>query len=149
MLAVAHGYGGPPWTLVAVATFLLLAFTDPLAMTLGLLAPSLVWLAIFRITGDREFFFPYCMHLAVLVACRFSDRGRVWAVGGGAAVVACFLAIRAGQRATLAVLGVEVAVAAAILVGASLVRPWCPRRAVADAAIVATSSLLACAGLAL
>lgn len=145
-LAIAHIQGGPPWTLVAAATFLALALVPPSAATLAVAAASLAWLAVSRATGDREYFFPYAMHLATLATCRLSDRGRGWGLAAGAAVVAVFLGIRVAQRATVPVLAVEAAVAAAILAAA-----WFARRRhtgpLAEAAIVAASTALSCLGL--
>ena len=57
-LAIVQAYAGPPWTLVAVVAFIALAFKRPQAATLGLVVPSLLWLALFRATGNRELFFP-------------------------------------------------------------------------------------------
>lgn len=146
-LAITHLRGGPPWTLVAAVAFLALAFVPASAAALGSAAASLAWLAVSRATGDREYFFPYAMQLATLVTCRLSDRGRGWGFAAGAAVVAVFLGIRVAQRATVPVLAVEAAVAAAILVAAWLVRQRGPAGPLAEAAIVAASTALACLGL--
>lgn len=148
-LAVAQTWGGPPWTLVGVITFLLLAFARPSMEVLGLVAPSLAWLALARAADNRELFFPYAMHLAAVVICRLANRSAAWGLLGGGAVVAAFLAIRVAQQATPRVLAVECAVAAAILAAATFARARIPRRAGADAVIIAAAALLAYAGLAL
>ncbi|NDC53025.1 MAG: hypothetical protein EBZ74_01745 [Planctomycetia bacterium] len=148
-LAIAQVCGGPPWTLVGVAAFLLAMGAGPRGGTIALLAPALVWLGLSRATGDREFFFPYTMHLAAAVACGLGTRGPAWGLAGGGGVVATFLAIRSIQQATARVLAVEFAVAAAILAGVTAMRVGCPRRRGLDAAIVAAAALLAWAGLAL
>ncbi|MEX0669909.1 MAG: hypothetical protein WD060_05585 [Pirellulales bacterium] len=148
-LAIVQSYGGPPWTLVAVVAFIALAFTRPWAATLGLVVPGLLWLALFRATGNRELFFPYAMHLAAVAAFRTGDRGATWSLLGGGIVVGVFLVIRVFQDATTRVLAVELAVAAAILTAAVALRACCPRRVTIDAAIIAASALLAYAGLAL
>ena len=148
-LAIVQAYAGPPWTLVAVVAFIALAFKRPQAATLGLVVPSLLWLALFRATGNRELFFPYAMHLAAVAACRTGDRGATWRLLNGGIVVGVFLAIRVFQDATPRVLAVELAVAAAILTTAIALWARCPRHATIDAAIIAASALLAYAGLAL
>mgnify|MGYP006272828919 CR=1 FL=1 len=146
-LAIAHLQGGPPWTLVAAGAFLALSLAPASWPAIGLAAASLVWLAVFRATGDREYFFPYAMQLATLVTCRLSDRGRGWGLAGGAAVVLMFLGIRVAQRATVPVLAVEAIVAAAILGAAWFVRRSRPAGPLAEAVIVAASAALACLGL--
>ncbi|MFM8890080.1 MAG: hypothetical protein ACKOTB_00400 [Planctomycetia bacterium] len=146
-LAIAHLEGGPPWTLVAAGAFLALSWVPASGSVIGLAAGSLLWLAVFRATGDREYFFPYALQLATLVACRLSDRGRGWGLAGGAAVVLVFLGIRVAQRATVPVLAVEAAVGTAILAAALFLRQRGPAGPLASAAIVAASAALACLGL--
>ena len=148
-LAVSQVWGGPPWTLVGVVAFVFLAFSRPQAGVLALVAPSLAWLALAQVTGNRELFFPYAMHLAAVVVCRLADHGPAWAVLGGSGVVTAFLATRAAQQATPRVLAVECAVAGAILVVATIVRLRAPRRSGVDAAIIVAAGCLAYAGLAL
>lgn len=148
-LAAAQTGGGPPWTLVGVIAFVLLAFARPGMEVLALIAPSLIWLAFARATDNRELFFPYAMHLAAVVTCRLANRTVAWGLLGGGAVVAAFLAIRAAQQATPRVLAVECAVAAAILAAATFAWARIPRRAGTDVVIIAAASLLAYAGLAL
>jgi hypothetical protein len=147
-LAVAQLVGGPPWTLVGGAAFVLLAFTGPRLDTLLLAAPSLAWLGASIATGNRELFFPYAMHLAAVVLCRLFGRGAAWGLAAGGLVAAVFLAIRVAQQATPRVLAVECAVAAAILAGAAVARARWPQGGAVDAAIVVASALLAYAGLA-
>ena len=146
-LAAAQVFGGPPWTLVGAVAFVALAFGGTRITTLALLASSLVWLALAKATGNRELFFPYAMHLASVVACRRSGSSALPGLPGACAVVAAFLAIRVAQQATLPVLAVEFAVAAAILAGAALARLRFPRGPLGDGAIVAASAVLACLGL--
>lgn len=146
-LAAAHVFGGPPWTLVGAVAFVALAFGGIRTTTLALLASSLVWLALAKATGNRELFFPYSMHLASVVVCRRSEGSALSGLPGACAVVAAFLAIRVAQQATLPVLAVEFAVAAAILAGAALVRPRFPPGPLMDGAIVAASAVLARVGL--
>jgi len=148
-LATAQIWGGPPWTLVGVIAFLLLAFARPGVEVLGLVAPSLIWLGLAQATDNRELFFPYTMHLAAVVVCRLANRSAALGLLGGGAVVAAFLVIRVAQQATPRVLAVECAVAAAILAAATFARARFPRHAGMDAAIIAAAALLAYAGLAL
>lgn len=148
-LAAAQVWGGPPWTLVGVVAFVLLAFSRPQVGVLAAVAPSLIWLGLAGLTGNRELFFPFAMHLAAVVVCRLADHGTAWAALGGSGVVAAFLAIRAAQRATPRVLAVECAVAGAILVAVTIARVRAPRRVEVDAAIIAAAAVLAYAGLAL
>lgn len=157
-LAVAHVCGGPPWTLVAMTAFLALAFSGARLATLALMAPALLWLVLFRVTGNRELFFPYAMHLAAVVACRIHG-GRIAGLAGGIGVVTAFLAIRVAQRATPRVLAVELAVAAviltAVILAATIVAVTAATRsrpsasAGLEAAIVVAAGLAAYAGLAI
>jgi len=148
-LAAAQVWGGPPWTLVGVVTFVLLAFSRPQVGVLAAVAPSLTWLGLAQATGNRELFFPYAMHLAAVVLCALAGRGAAWGLLGGGGVAAAFLVVRVAQQATPRVLAVECAVAAAILVAATFAWSRVPRRAGMDAAIIVGSALLAYAGLAL
>lgn len=153
VLAVAHACGGPPWTLVAMTAFLALAFSGSRPSTLAFMTPALLWLVLFRATGNRELFFPYAMHLAAVVACR-ARGGLVARLTSGGAVVAAFLAIRLTQQATPRVLAVELAVAAAILAATMLAVTFATRARPSphpgvEAAIVAAAGLAAYAGLAI
>jgi hypothetical protein len=114
-LAAAQVWGGWPWTAIGAAAIALLAAVDLRPSALALVGPSLVWLAFFRATGNRELFFPFTIHLASLVALRLG-RGKPWqgATGGGL-IGGLFLAIRAAQQASAKVLGVECVVAVLIL----------------------------------
>jgi hypothetical protein len=158
-LAVAHVFGGPPWTVIGALAVVLLALGGIRIESLALMVPSLAWLALSHATGNRELFFPYTMYLASCVALRDSQRAtqRVTWLGplGGAAIVATFMVIRILQQATLRVLAVEFVVAAAILALVVVARSWSRRHGVHvnpfawHAAIVVASSLLAYASLAI
>jgi len=160
-LAVAHVFGGPPWTVIGALAVVLLALGGIRIESLAIVVPSLAWLALSHTTGNRELFFPYTMYLASCVAMRGSDRAdRAEWLGplGGAAIVAVFLVIRILQQATLRVLAVEFVVAAAILALVLVACSWSRRHGeqVAivtpfawQAAIVLASSLLAYASLAM
>ena len=148
-LAAAHWLGGPPWTALGAAAVVAQAVVSPQASRLLVLLPAVVWLVLFRITGNRELFFPYAMALTAFVSLPMAARAawQGWLSGG--LMVGAFLAIRLAQQATGRVLAVELAVAAVILglilVTASRVQGHLPRQA----ALVAAASLAAYAGLAL
>jgi hypothetical protein len=168
LLAAAHLLGGPPWVAIGVLAVVgqVMADFDPRRL-MGFV-PALGWLAAFRITDNRELFFPFAMALAVHIAGEFflarpragrrahrgdeaarSPAGPWPAVAAGSLIVAAFLGIRLLQSATVRVLAVEAAVAAAILAAAVALLPWAARRPAAVWAITAAASLAAYAGLAL
>ena len=153
-LAIAHVYGGTPWAIVGMTAFIAQIFTQVFsgirAESLLLVVPSLIWLALFRVTGNRELFFPYTMFMATGVAVRAVERTPWLGMLGGGAVVTAFMILRILQNATSRVLAVELVIAAAILVCAVAARSMSERQTILrDAAIVAVSSLLAYASLAL
>ena len=161
-LAVTHIFGGPPWTVIGAIAVVAQTLGGVRIESLALMVPSLVWLALSHATGNRELFFPYTMYLASCVALRDSQRATQRAAGlgplGGAAIVAAFMVIRILQQASVRVLTVELVVAAAILAIVVVARSWSrrhvahvapPARIAWRAAIVAASSLLAYASLAI
>ena len=161
-LAVTHIFGGPPWTVIGAIAVVAQTLGGVRIESLALVLPSLAWLALSHATGNRELFFPYTMYLASCVALRDSQRAtqRTTWLGpfGGAAVVVAFMVIRILQQATVRVLVVEFVIAAAILALVVVTGSWSRRRVghVAPAthlawraAIVAVSSLLAYASLAM
>jgi hypothetical protein len=157
-LAVAHSFGGPPWTVISALAVVLLAFRGIRIESLVLIVPSLVWLALSHATGNRELFFPYTMYLASCVAVRAAERPAWLGPVGGGVVVAVFMVIRILQQATVRVLAVELVVAVAILALVVVAGSWSRRHSeqVAHvtpvawhAAIVVGSSLLAYASLAI
>jgi hypothetical protein len=153
-LAITHMYGGPPWAIVGMVAFIAQIVTQTFngfrTDALALVVPSLLWLAFFRGTGNRELFFPYTMYLASGVAVRAAERSPWLGLGGGGLVVAVFMIIRVLQNATSRVLAVELVIAAAILAFALAARAWSRTHTIAqDVALVAVSSLLAYASLAL
>jgi hypothetical protein len=149
LLLVTQAIGGPPWTVVMLASVVALSLAGPRLESLGLAAASLLWLAAFRVTGDRELFFPYAMQLAAVVICRGGDRGTGFAATAGGAVAAAFLGVRVWQQASAQVLAVECAVAAAIVGMAVLLCGRLPRTRATRAAIIAAAAAAAYAGLAL
>ena len=148
-LAAAHWLGGRPWTALGAVAVVVQAVVSPQASRLIVLLPAVAWLGLFRITGNRELFFPYAMALTAFVILPMASRAawQGWLSGG--LMVGAFLAIRLAQQASGRVLAVELAVASVILVlilvAASRVQGRLPRQA----ALVAAASLAAYAGLAL
>ena len=131
LLAATATVGGPFWTLPLAVAATAIGFVDLRPAAVASLLPAFGWLAASLVTGNRELFFPYCMHLAGQVAASqgATSRGvvrseravaRAGGVPGAIAVVATFLAIRVVQHATPRVLLVEAAAAAAILVATAL-----------------------------
>jgi hypothetical protein len=149
LLLVAQAVGGAPWTLVALVAVVTLSLSGPAVESLACAASALIWLGVFHVTGDREFFFPYSMHLAAAAICRGGDRGATAAIVAGTAVAAAFLGVRVCQQASAQVLAVECAVVAAIVGGAVLLRGRLPRTRANEAAIIAAAAVAAYAGLAL
>ena len=153
-LAIAHVYGGPPWAIVGMVAFIAQIFTQTIsgfrAESLLLVVPSLLWLGLFHATGNRELFFPYTMYLASGVALRAAERSPWLGLCGGGVIVAAFMIIRIVQNATSRVLAVELVIAVVILAFVLAALAWSRTHTLArDAAIVAVSSLLAYASLAL
>jgi hypothetical protein len=161
-LAVTLMFGGPPWTVIGAIAVVAQTLGGIRIESLALVVPSLAWLALSHATGNRELFFPYTMYLASCVALWNSQRATQRAAWlgplGGAAIVAAFMVIRILQQATVRVLAVEFVVAAAILALVVVAGSWSRRRVAHvapaahfawQAAIVAASSLLAYASLAI
>jgi len=157
-LAVTHIFGGPPWTVIGALAVVAQTLGGIRIGSLALVVPGLAWLALSHATGNRELFFPYTMYLASCVALRATERTPWLGPLGGAAIVAAFMVIRILQQATARVLAVEFVVAAAILALVLVARSWSRRHGVHvaaptnfawQAAIVAASSLLAYASLAI
>lgn len=148
-LAAAHWLGGPPWTAVGAVAVVVQALVQPQASRLLLVLPAVAWLGLFRLTGNRELFFPYAMALAAFVSLPLAAR-RTWLGGlGGTLVIGSFLLIRIMQQAGGRVLAVELAVAAVILALVLTAANRVGGRWSIEAAVVAAASLLAYAGLAL
>ncbi len=116
LVAFAATVAGWEWALVTLCgSGVALASDRRWQAVAGAGAVSLIWIALFELTGDRRLFFPFSMQYAVQAACLL--RGRVacpWIAGGGA-LVALFTAIRIWQQATFRVLAVELLIAAAVL----------------------------------
>jgi hypothetical protein len=148
-LAAAHAWGGPPWVIVGVLVFAAQIVAGMRLESLPMLVAALGWLAAFHVTGDREYFFPYCMHLASQACVCLAGRGGRVAAAAGGLVVAAFLAIRVVQGAGGRVLAVETAVAGVVMAAVIAAVVRLPRRPAADAAIVVAAAIVACAGLAL
>lgn len=160
-LAATQIWGGWPWTAISATAIGVLAVVDLRPASLAMVAPSLVWLALFRSTGNRELFFPFTIHLASLVALRLG-RENLWrGMASGGLIGGLFLVIRALQQASVKVLGVESVVTALILGLVVATLPVIRRRdavvvgegvvggGVVGGGVVALASLLAYASLAL
>jgi len=154
-LAVAHWFGGPPWTVIGALAVVAQTLGGARLGSLTLVLPSLLWLALANTTGNRELFFPYTMYLASCVAVGSIAPSRWPGQLGGGVVVAAFMIIRILQQATVRVLAVELMVAAAILALVVAACTWGRRHVVHvssvawHAAIAVAASLLAYASLAL
>ena len=148
-LAAAHWLGGPPWTALGAVAVVVQAFARPQPVRLLLLLPAVVWLGLFRLSGDREFFFPYAMALTAFVSLPLAARAiwPGWLAGG--LMVGSFLLIRVMQQASGRVLAVELAVAVAILVLVLAAATHARGRWPLEAALIAAASLMASIGLAL
>jgi len=107
--------GGQPWAVILLLILVVHAFTDRRLAGLAVVVPAFGWLALFRLTGNRELFFPFSMYLAAHVTLLLDRRSLQQGAMGGIAVVVAFLAVRCFQRATGPVLAVELVVAAGIL----------------------------------
>jgi hypothetical protein len=142
-LGMTHVLGGPPWTMIGMIAFIAQVFIGVRLEAVARLLPSLLWLVLFRVSGDRELFFPFAMYLASHVALGFSQRNIWLASLGGGGIVAAFMTIRVLQNATFRVLAVELVVAVAILAVALVAHAWSRKQAASDALIVAGASLLA------
>lgn len=98
--AVCWIFGGWHFAAVAAVAMALLRFENVWPAS----AVSLLWLGLFFASGDARLFFPFSIQYALQLAFPRS-----------AAVAGAFLFIRIVQGATLKVLSVEFAVAAAVL----------------------------------
>jgi len=148
-LAVAHIFGGPTWTILGGLAFFGRIVSGSRQPPLAVLPAALLWLAASRVTGSREYFFPYSMHLAACVAVALCQRN-TWLGGlGGLGIVVAFMVARVLQQATPRVLLVEGAVAGLILGTVVFAATKFRGRSAASTAIVAAATALACAGLAL
>jgi hypothetical protein len=148
-LAAAHVYGGPTWTILGGLAFFGRIVSGSRLPPLAVLLAAVAWLAASRVTGSREYFFPYSMHLAACVAVAFGQRS-AWLGGlGGLVVAAAFMLVRVLEQATPRVLLVEGMVAALILGAVVTAAVKLRGRSGATVAIVAGAAAVACAGLAL
>jgi len=120
LLVVAAGVGGPSWTTVAAVACVGHLAAGFRSDSLAPAVPALAWLTASALTGNRELFFPYAMHLA---AAAFLAAGH-WPLGAVASgtVIAAFIAVRVVESATLRVLAVELAAAVAVLVAVAAAR---------------------------
>lgn len=149
MVIAAWTVGGWPWGLTLACALVLANSSEPSWRTvLWVPAVSLIFLAFFLLTGDRRFFFPFSIQLAVQCACLMRRRSQWAAWSAGAAMVGVFTLIRIVQAATVPVLTVElivagVALAVGIAVGGRQAEPLQRRTAASSvAALIALVGLL-------
>lgn len=154
-LAVTQSLGGPPWTVIGAIAVLLQSFRGVRISSLAFLVPSLVWLVLSHVTGNRELFFPFSIYLASCAALRSAVSAAWLPPLGGAVIVMAFMFIRILQQASFRVLAVELVVAIAILAIVLRAGAWSGQRlanipqVARIATIAGASSLLAYASLAL
>ena len=139
--------GGQPWSALCLLALVIQSLADRRVVSLAIIIPGLLWLILFRITGNRELFFPYAMYLATHVSLLLCRRSFWLGSLGGMLVVAVFLVVRYLQYATWRVLAVEFGVAAAILALALVAYPASPRNLYTHILTAGVASLLAYAGL--
>lgn len=113
ILALAAGIGGPPWAAIAAVACVAHLPGGMLPAVLAPALPALAWLGASVLTGNRELFFPYTMHLAA--AAFLAVGGWPRGVLAGGAVIAAFMIVRVLQTAPPRVLAVELAAAVAVL----------------------------------
>lgn len=139
--------GGQPWAILCLSTLVVQAMTDRHLQTLAVIVPGLCWLILFRVTGNRELFFPYSMYLAAHVSILLCRRSILLGSIGGIVVVAAFLGLRILQQATWPVLAVELGVAAGILGLILVAYAASPKNIYTHAMIAGAASGLAYLGL--
>lgn len=120
LLAAAARVGGPPWAAVAAVACVghLPAGFRPTVLAPALAA--LAWLGASALTGNRELFFPYAMHLAAAAFLAVGGWPRGALAGG--AVIGAFLAVRVVQSAPQRVLAIEFVAAVAVLAAVAAVQ---------------------------
>ena len=150
LLAIMLLVGGRPWAAICFVTLVIQVLTEPQATrTIAGITPCILWLVLFRITGNRELFFPFSMYLASYASLLLAGRILLFGVFGGGTVVAAFVSVRVLQSAAKDILGVELVVAFAILTLALAAYNASPRNVAARLIISVLASLLAYAGLAI
>jgi len=143
LLAAIQLIGGPPWAVLGAIAIVPMAFTDCRTSSLALIASSVGLVVLARLTGNRQFFFPYTMYLASIVFVQLCDRNFWRGVLGGIAVLAAFLVVRTQQHATARVLFIEFIVATSIIVSTMFAYSFSPRHAVSRVVINIGAALLA------
>jgi hypothetical protein len=139
--------GGQPWAILTLLVLVVQSLADRRLVELAMIVPALGWLVLFRLTGNRELFFPFAMYLAAHVSLLLGHRSPWLGACGGIVTVASFLVLRYQQQATWPVLAVELGVAAGILGLTLLAHTMGPKNRWADTVITGAASLLAYWGL--
>jgi predicted neutral ceramidase superfamily lipid hydrolase len=143
LLGAAQLLGGPPWAALCAIALVALVFTDRRTSSLALIASSMTWVVLSRLTANRQLFFPFTMSLASIVFVQLCDRNFWRGVFGGVAVLAAFFVVRTQQHASARVLFIEFIVATSILGFAMIAYSVSPRHVVSRIVITIVVSLLA------
>jgi hypothetical protein len=115
LLATAQLVGGPAWAALCAIALAAQIFAVRRTSSLTLIACSLSWMILSRLTGNRQLFFPYTMSLATVVFFQLCDQN-VWrGVFGAITMLAAFFVVRIQQHASAHVLFIEFLAAASIL----------------------------------
>lgn len=101
LLAAVQLLGGPPWTALYAIAIVSVVFTDCRTSSLALIASSMAWVVLSRLTANRQLFFPFTMSLASIVFVQLCDRTFWRGVFGGIAVLAAFFFVRIQQHASV------------------------------------------------
>ena len=148
LLAVVFFFGDRYWMLICLVSSVFQFLTEPKsAKVVARLTPCLAWLVLYRITGNRSIFFPFCMYLASYATLLLASRFLLLGLLSGSVVAGAFAGVRIMQSAAKNVLGVELCVAGAILVLALAAYNTSPRNAASRIVISLLASLLAFASL--
>ena len=148
LLAITLLLGGRPWAVVCLVALVIQVLTQPQnAKTIVGIAPCILWLFFFRCTGNRELFFPFSMYLASYAGLLMAGRILPLGILTGGIVLAAFASVRVMQLAPKDVLGVELAVACAIMTLVLAAYNTSPRNTAARLVISVLASLLAYAAL--
>lgn len=143
LLAAVQLLGGPPWAALYAIAIVSVVFTDCRTSSLALIASSMAWVVLSRLTANRQLFFPFTMSLASIVFVQLCDRTFWRGVFGGIAVLAAFFFVRIQQHASARVLFIEFIVATSILGFAMIAYSLSPRHLLSRIVITIVVSLLA------
>jgi len=143
LLAAVQLLGGPPWAALYAIALVPVVFTDCRTSSLALIASSMTWVVLSRLTANRQLFFPFTMSLASIVFVQLCERNFWRGVFGGISVLAAFFVVRTQQHASPRVLFIEFIVATSILGFAMIAYGLSPRHVLSRIVITILVSLLA------